>query len=88
MECGKPNQCCIPLINNRLIYAPIHASIVCRAFPFVLCLRNTVFPRVACVLCLDKTEIGHMHACYTDKLYLYPIPRWWWWMLLPLPFPA
>ena len=33
MEYGKPNQCCIPLINSRLMYAPIHANSVCRASP-------------------------------------------------------
>ena len=38
IEQDKPNQCCIPLISNKLMYEPTHANNICRAIPHLFCL--------------------------------------------------
>ena len=47
MEYGKPNQCCIPLINSKLMYAPTHANNVCGAL-FSVCIAQRFWKLVVC----------------------------------------
>ena len=94
MEYGNPNQCCIPLINSKLMYAPIHANNVCRSFPFVFCLHRTCIPKSLLhsmpwfsKKCVDQLP-ADATACLEGSIHTYPIPRWRWRMLFPLPLPT